>query len=172
MNEGRIRDSAGKLVGYLVVLLLCTALLLLKSIVHPAAVIGDSMFPVLQNGDIVSTIPYDMEQEKLQIGDIVIFESGSSRKKLIKRVAGLGGDTIQIKDGVFYRNGKADDHPYPEIAEAGIAEEELTVPEGYVFCMGDNPNNSVDSRDFGCISENDVCSVVKKILIGNTGKEL
>ncbi len=73
----------------------------------------------------------------------------------IKRVIGLPGDHVEIKDGMVYLNGEPLDEPY---IQKGIKTEamqgaftNIIVPEGTVFVMGDNRNNSTDSRHFGCI---------------------
>lgn len=71
----------------------------------------------------------------------------------IKRIIGVAGDTIKIEDGKVFLNGELLDEPY--LNEGTLTEpvifSEVTVPEGYVFVMGDNRAHSTDSRSFGCI---------------------
>ena len=72
----------------------------------------------------------------------------------IKRVIGVAGDHIQIKDGAVYRNGEKLDEPYLRTSVTSPQEEEysdVVVPEGTVYLMGDNRDSSLDSRTFGCI---------------------
>ena len=72
----------------------------------------------------------------------------------IKRVIGVAGDHIQIKDGAVYRNGEKLDEPYIRTSVTSPQEEEysdVVVPEGTVYLMGDNRDSSLDSRTFGCI---------------------
>ena len=121
---------------------------------------GSSMNPGLQDGErlVLSSLPYEPEY-----GDIVVIDSYTDYGKLlIKRVIGKGGDVIDIDfdTGVVYRNGQALEEPYT--AEATYLSEgvtfPLTVPEGQLFIMGDNRNNSKDSRspEIGCVSAGDV----------------
>lgn len=105
---------------------------------------GSSMFPTLVEGDrlIVNKIGYTIGEP--DYGDIVIL-SYSDSVEYVKRVIGEGGDTIEIKDMVVYRNGEplAEDYintsPYEDFAK-------VTVPPGTYFVMGDNRANSSDSR--------------------------
>lgn len=83
-------------------------------------------------------------------GDIIVCHFDEGRKNYVKRVIGVSGDTVAIKEGVTYVNGEAIDEPYLHEPELGTLEE-TTVPEDSVFVMGDNRNNSFDSRVVGSI---------------------
>ena len=79
-------------------------------------------------------------------GDIVIFKFPDDEKQLfIKRLIGMPGDTLEMKDGVIYINGEALEEPYLAAITYGDYGP-VTVPEGAYFVMGDNRNNSADSR--------------------------
>jgi signal peptidase I len=85
-------------------------------------------------------------------GDIIVFKYPNPDlteppKDYIKRVIGLPGDRIDIVDGVVRVNGCILKEPY--IAEPPLAETHTIVPDGCLFCMGDNRNNSSDSRYWG-----------------------
>ena len=72
----------------------------------------------------------------------------------IKRVIGVAGDHIEIKDGAVYRNGEKLDEPYIRTSVTSPQEEkysDVIVPEGTVYLMGDNRDSSLDSRSFGCV---------------------
>ncbi len=76
-----------------------------------------------------------------------------TKTSYIKRVIGVGGDRIRIEEGKVYLNDEELDEPYLRegiITEGGTFSN-ITVPEGYVFVMGDNRPHSTDSRSFGCI---------------------
>lgn len=75
------------------------------------------------------------------------------KKSYIKRVIGVAGDHIEIKDGVVYLNDQILEEPY--LKQETLTEEkkikDIVVPNGYVFVMGDNRGSSTDSREIGCI---------------------
>ncbi len=75
------------------------------------------------------------------------------KKSFIKRVIGLPGDHIEIKDGKVYRNSEElqEDYLQPGVVTTSNAYQDFIVPENYVFAMGDNREHSTDCRDFGCI---------------------
>lgn len=98
-----------------------------------------------------------------QRGDIIVFHSAltmsdGSEKLLVKRIIALPGDTIAITDGVVYINGEPQDEPYTKDGYTGTEMDEITIPEGKLFCMGDNRQNSRDSRDplIGLVDEDEV----------------
>lgn len=109
-------------------------------------------------------------------GDIIIWENKTTRKLtsqeggepagLIKRIIGLPGDTIEIRDGVVYLNGKAQKEPYIAKPHSTFGEKFLreckavTVPQGSVFAMGDNRKGSADSREIGFAPIKDISYVI------------
>lgn len=124
-------------------------------------VIGPSMEGTLFNGDYV----YAIRSSSPRRGDIVIIQTDDGR--IIKRVIALGGDTVELKAGVLYVNGEKVDEPYidPEHNTASYYVNsfklEGPVPEGYMFFMGDNRDDSNDSRSkYGVMPVSSVMGVV------------
>ena len=143
------------------VLIACAIALLISFIVRPTIVKETSMEPTVEPSDYLLMNRQAYNFGEVERGDIVIFRSDlkldeTHNKLLIKRVIALSGDTISIADGKVVVNGKEIKEPY--IAEGGTpgAMEEMTVPEGQLFVMGDHRTVSVDSRVLGCIDEDDI----------------
>lgn len=130
-----------------IVTALLLAFLLRMFVFDVVLVEGSSMHPTLESGDrlIVTKLSYKFKQP--QRGDIVVFKNPDNpRVNYIKRVIGVEGDTVEIRDGKVYVNGQALVEPY--IAEPTMGEYPRTVvPEGTIFVMGDNRNFSRDSRN-------------------------
>lgn len=154
---------------YDVVSIFVTALvliaLLFSFLIRFVGVDGSSMEPTLSDGDwlIVSAV-----NREIEVGDIIIStEPNSFNEPLVKRVIAKGGQTVDIDfmSGTVYVDGQALDEPY--IKERTHTSEgvsfPLTVPEGTLFLLGDNRNNSSDSRSpmVGCVDERYVLGVVQ-----------
>lgn len=133
------------------------SIVLNKFVIQKVEVDGPSMNTTLKTGQqlMVQKVSYHFTDPKR--GDIVVFQPpGYEDDTLyIKRVIGVPGDRVQIIDGYIYLNGKKYDDPQwrEEILDPGIAEEEVTVGEGEYFVVGDNRNDSTDSREFGAVEK-------------------
>lgn len=126
--------------------------LIITIFVRPTIVKEFSMYPTLEENNylILNKAVYMISEPKFK--DIVVFKSDletkdGKRKNLIKRVIGVPGDTIEIKDGIVYRNGNALKESYINGDYTPGYIEPTVIPEGKLFVMGDNRPNSIDSRD-------------------------
>lgn len=121
------------------------------------AVVGDSMSPILSNGDVtlVNRIVYDATAPKR--GDIIVFKPKGNENShyYIKRIIGLPGETVQILGGEIYIDGEKleEDYGVSEITDPGIAAEEIELAGDEFFVLGDDRENSEDSRmaDVGAV---------------------
>lgn len=134
--------------------------------IKPTLVRGDSMYSTLEEGDylIINRMSYKFGEPKH--GDIIVFESDlqqddGSSKDLVKRVIGVGGDTVKIQNSKVYVNGSEISEPYihNEVTEGNI---DTVVPEDKVFVLGDNREISLDSRydSVGFIDDSDILGKV------------
>jgi signal peptidase I len=177
-RSGEERDSAGRrFIGstpFLIFVALAVAILVKTFVIQAFYIPSESMVPTLEVGDRVFVSKFMFDGGDVARGDVIVFEnpnpgeipdrSGVSsvlhwlgegiglaqpeNEDFIKRVIGLPGETIEIKDNVVYIEGEPLDEPYlTEEARSSNGDlEPTTVPDGEVFVMGDNRGNSADSR--------------------------
>ena len=109
---------------------------------------GDSMYPTIANGQYVMVDRLRFMFSRPGDGDIIVFRGGGNRMRTyIRRVVAVPGDTVQVKQGVLYVNDEPKDDPdFDKMENAGIAANLITLDTGEYFVLGDNRNNSEDSR--------------------------
>lgn len=124
-------------------------------------VVGDSMYPTIKNGEQILGEKLSLNFSDIKRGEIVIFRVFPSRKLLVKRIVALPGESVLIKKGRVYINGKelVENYINGEITESGkffVEGEPKEVPKGQYFLLGDNRDQSLDSREWGFIPKENV----------------
>lgn len=136
------------------------AFVLVFSIGIKTSVIGISMEPGLYNGQTIFMNQLIYMVSKPKRGDVVVFLPNNNQNShyYVKRVVGLPGETVQIKEGWVYINGALYEEPYDKMADYGIAENEITLGSEEYFVLGDNRNSSEDSRsgNIGNVKRDDI----------------
>ncbi len=138
-------------------------------IFRTANVSGNSMEPTLLHGQIVFINRLSYLLSKPKKGDIIAFPYNEDRSKdYVKRIIGLPGDVIDLRDFHFYVNNEIldDDFSKEMLTAFGDVSFPLTVPENTYFVLGDNRNVSNDSRysDVGCIDKKDIIGKVSFVI--------
>ncbi len=125
------------------------AQLIMVSVAQAFQVEQYSMEPTLLPHDRVLVNKFLYRFRPPQRGDVIVLRYPlNQQRNYIKRIIGLSGETLQLKDGKLYINGRIIREPYLHEAPQG-SYGPFTVPADSVFVMGDNRNNSEDSRSFG-----------------------
>ncbi len=160
-QERRRRKSGGGLLEFLIILIISFALVfgfVRPFVVEAFYIPSESMVPTLEVGDRVLANKFIYRFTEPERGDIVVFRSvEGGEEDLIKRVVGIPGDKISVKNGTLFLNGEPQKEPYVNTSfpDRSFASPKK-VPQNHVFVMGDNRANSRDSRFFGPVPEKNI----------------
>ena len=160
INPKVIKDIFEMMIGGIIVIFL--AFVIVYSVGMRTSVVGDSMEPMLYNGQeiLMNRVIYRLSSPKR--GDVIVFLPNGNQNShfYVKRVVGLPGETVQIQDGSVYIDGVLleEDESFDKMIDAGIAQNELTLALDEFFVLGDNRNSSEDSRsgNIGAVKKEDI----------------
>lgn len=165
-KEGPCLEKSKELFSWIkaIAIAVVLAFLIRTYIFTPIVVDGESMMPTLLDHERIILNKFGTDIDSIDRFDVVVFHATEERD-YIKRVIGLPGDHIEYKDDTLYINGEKYDEPYLDEYKAQMDGEPLTgdftleemtggktVPENQLFLMGDNRQNSLDSREIGTIT--------------------
>ena len=142
------------------IIVIIIILFLMLYVVSITQVVGSSMSPTLNDEEVLILNKFNYRIFDIERGDIVSLDYEDT-KYLIKRIIGLPGDTVEIKNNILYINGEeypedylADDIEYPDFSLVDLGYD--VIPEDMYLVLGDNRENSLDSREIGLISKDSV----------------
>ena len=162
INSSHVKEFFSWLFGILAAIFIAVVLNLFFG--TTTEVVGVSMEPTLYNGQTIFINSFIYVLSSPKEGDVVVFFPNGNEKAhyYVKRVVATSGDTVEIRDGVLYVNGEESSWITDKILDGGIASNSITIGNGQVFCIGDNPGDSEDSRsaNIGPVSEDDIIGKV------------
>jgi signal peptidase I len=164
MMEDTVEKQKGNVIleyiKVIVITLLITYFILF--FIQISRVQGSSMEPTYNEGNIVIVEKIFYKMGSPSNNDIIVVNADLANRHYIKRVVGVSGDHLEIKDGKLYRNDELVEEDY--IKEPMLQTDMvIDIPEGKVFVMGDNRNNSSDSRQLGYYDIKD--DIVGKVIL-------
>ncbi len=158
ISSAALRETAGWIFGIAVAAFIAVVLVYFYGMT--IQVVGASMEPTLYNGQGIFADRFCYVLSSPKRGDVVIFlpKGNENAHYYIKRVVAIPGDEVLIENGGLYINGEKSEWTDEKILDGGIAGNLLTMAKGEYFCVGDNINNSEDSRsaNIGPVKETDI----------------
>lgn len=133
---------------------------------EPIRVDGESMCDTLQNGEVMIVTKPEYLAGDPQRGDVIICKYPGRKENFVKRVMGVPGDVISIISNVVYRNGEKLDEPYltPDRNDNGFSMAPFELGKDEYFVMGDNRDNSHDSRNYYSYSK--PAAITRDMIVG------
>lgn len=145
------KENKKEAVTYLLIILFI--ILVRTYVVTPVRVSGSSMANTLKNGEILLLNKFEYRFSDIKRFDIVVVKA--HKERIIKRVIGLPGETLKYENGILYINDKMIEENYlDEVTKDFTCEGK--IPDECYFVMGDNRDDSLDSRYFGCFPKKDI----------------
>lgn len=144
-------------------------IILTQFIMQPVRVEGSSMYPNLMDSEVGFSNIIGLNMQGINRFDVVIISMDNPNKNIVKRVIGLPGETIEVKEDKLYINGKVLDEPHLNNDYAndyrndnhGIFTQKFgpfTIPDDEYFVLGDNRPKSSDSREYGSFKQENIKS--------------
>ena len=158
MDGKRLKKICFELLPYLGIVLV---VLMVKQFLFSTILVnGASMEDTLHENDVMILDKISYRFSDIKRFDVIVLESGGT--KLIKRVIGLPGEEIEYKDNKLYINGKEIEDPYGNGITYDFNLEK--IPEDYYFVLGDNREDSIDSRIIGVVNKKDILGHARFII--------
>lgn len=160
MDLRDVKEFVKDFIKYIIVIIV--VLIIFTYVISIQQVIGKSMEPNFYQNDIVLISKLNYKIHDIKRKDVVVFEY-NEYKNLIKRVIGLPGDKIEYKNNTLYINDKAYKEDYINTKTDDFSLKDLeynTIPDDMYLVLGDNRENSLDSRNFGLIKKEQVIGKV------------
>lgn len=147
------------------VLTLASYLLISHFLVESVRVVGESMHPTLENAQRYLLNRWVLYLRAPHRGEIVVIRDPLDNGLSVKRVVAVSGDQVHIKEGSIYVNGRRLNEPYlqpgtPTFAGPYLDEQQFRCQQDQFFVLGDNRNNSVDSRAYGPVSRRAILGLI------------
>ena len=164
MNNKKVKKILKSVYPYIIVVIV--VIIIRSFFVTPAIVDGNSMNPTLYNNNIILLNKLDYKLNEIKRFDVVVIKV--KNEKLIKRVIGLPGEYVEYKDNNLYVDGFLIDEKFKHATTSDFKLETLgylKIPGDKYFVVGDNRNNSVDSRVIGLIDKSDILGNVSYKII-------
>lgn len=158
MKTIKQNTKENKILNFILLAILCSVILF-KLINFPIKISGNSMYPTYKNEEVYHSNIF-FNRKCIDRNTVITFWNKQSHSIYVKRIVAVEGDTVEIKNGYLYVNGEKENCSFEKMNDAGLASQKITVSKNQYFVLGDNRNNSNDSRAIGLISSNQIISIL------------